>query len=266
MARTVPLPSGAAAPAAGGAPAAPPTTALPPAVGVEPRVMRNIARYHREHERHYTMIKMEQGADLARESNKLKVVADVWLGGGAAPSYGVDFSDPRYQAAGCDDLNALPAIPQIGILFMEGEKEPAEIRVMKSKLRGLGPALLGGGQWLSSKMDAAWQRESMLFAPGYIDVAYPRLMTVVTNWRGARGMLLAGRLIVMAAGILDSIDCTPAAVRANRRTSGARLRQAGWVLDCAAQLCAKSGAELSDNEVRWTVYGEFMDRLAASQA
>jgi hypothetical protein len=36
----------------------------------------NIAVYHREHERYYTVHRYERAAELAREANQLKVVAD----------------------------------------------------------------------------------------------------------------------------------------------------------------------------------------------
>src|SRR5262245_60891376 len=99
--------------------------------------MHNIATYHREHERYYTMSQLELAADLAREANRLKIVADAWLrrDGSADPGSGaVDYANPRFQAAGCPDLNALGAIAVIGVLFMEGEREPAEIRTLKGKL------------------------------------------------------------------------------------------------------------------------------------
>lgn len=57
----------------------------------------NIATYHREHERYYTVHKYEHAAELAREANKLKVVADTWLASGkAAPHYPeTDFDQPH---------------------------------------------------------------------------------------------------------------------------------------------------------------------------
>jgi hypothetical protein len=96
----------------------------------------NIATYHREHERYYTVQKYEQAAELAREANKLKVVADTWLASGKrAPLYPeTDFDQPAFRPAGCDDLNALSAIASIGILFMEGQGEPTEIRCSKRSL------------------------------------------------------------------------------------------------------------------------------------
>jgi hypothetical protein len=225
-------------------------------------VLDNIATYHREHERYYTWQKMEMAADVSREANRLKVVADVWLtDGGGAPSDATDFSDPRYQAAGCDDLNARSAIAGIGVLFMEGQGEPAEIRALKAKLRGLSFGLTSAGQWLGEKMDAAWEREAVLLTPELIDAAVPRFQTILTNWRGARDTLLVGKLFALAVDCLDRIDYTPAAIRRDRKTAGRFLRTAGWTLDLAARLLATSGAELAENDQRWTDYRDVLARV-----
>jgi hypothetical protein len=226
--------------------------------------MRNIATYHREHERYYTMSQLEAAADLAREANRLKIVADAWLGGAGATgptAGGVDHSDPRFQAAGCRDLNALPAIAAIGVLFMEGEREPAEIRVLKGKLMGIAMGLEGAGRWLAEKMDAAWKRESVLLTPGLVDAAWPRFQTIVTDWRGAREMELVGKLLGVAVECLEKIDFSPPAVRARREHSGKMLRTAGWVLDLAARLLARSAANLGENDEAWTRYLAVLEQV-----
>ncbi|MGH7644322.1 MAG: hypothetical protein ACREMR_01925, partial [Gemmatimonadales bacterium] len=217
---------------------------------------RNIATYHREHERYYTMNQLELAADLTREANRLKIVADAWLGGTgpAAPApAGVDYADPRFQPAGCPDLNALPAIAAIGVL-MEGEREPAEIRALKGKLMGIALGLEGAGRWLAEKIDAAWQRESVLLTPELVDAAWPRLLTIVTDWRGARDMELVGKLLAVAVEGLEKIDFSPAAVRESRESSAKMLRTVGWVLDLVARRLARSASSLGENDEAWTRY------------
>ena len=225
-------------------------------------VLYNIASVHREHERFYTMTQMATAAELSREANKLKVVADVWLEDGRpAPAGTVDWSDPRYQAAGCTDLNPLRAIAGIGILFMEGEGEPSEIRTLKLRLRGMAMGMQAAGQWLADKMDAAWERESILLEPTLIDAAWPRFHTIVTNWRGSRRTLLTGRLLALAVDCLDKIDFSPAALRRDKATAGRYLRTAGWVLDMAARVTAESGASLAENDAWWTEYRDVVRRV-----
>jgi hypothetical protein len=228
-------------------------------------VLRSVAAYHREHERYYTMNGLEQAAQMSRDANRLKVIADAWLGGAtSAPPTSVDYADPRHQAAGCEDLNALPAIAAIGVLFMEGEGEPAEIRTLRTKLRGTSLGFRSAGQWLADKMAAAWERERVLFSADLIDAAWPRFQTIVTNWSGARRTAVAGRLLELAEEFLATIEFTPAAVRRHRAASGQALRTAGWVLDLAAQLLAETAADLANNDPRWTEYRAILDRVAKS--
>lgn len=224
-------------------------------------VLRSVATYHREHERYYTMYGFERAAEMSRDANRLKVVADVWLRGPASPpTASVDYADPRHQAAGCEDLNALSAIASIGVLFMEGEGEPAEIRALRAKLRGMSMGFHGSGQWLADKMKAAWERERALFSPALVDAAWPRFLTIVTNWCGARRTMLAGRLLGLVEDVLATIDFTPAAVRQHRAAYGGALQTAGWILDLTAQSLAESAADLADNDPRWTEYRAVLDR------
>lgn len=228
-------------------------------------VLRSIATYHREHERYYTAHSLAQAAELSREANKLKVVADVWLSDQpAAPAPRADFADPRYRAAGCDDLNALRAIASIGILFMEGEGEPAEIRGLKARLRGMSMAMVASGQWLADKMEAAWERERVLLSPELIEAAWPRFQTIITNWQGCRTTALVGRLLALATDRLDRIDFSPAAVRSHRQRCGRDLRTAGWIIDLAARLLAQSGSALATNDLHWTEYRAVLDRFAGA--
>jgi hypothetical protein len=223
---------------------------------VDEATRRNIAIYHREHERYYSWRSMLDAADICREANRLKTIGSLWADEAPAAAPEADFSDPRMQAAGCVDLNALRAIAGIGILFMEGENEPAEITGIRQKLRAMGANWQRTGQWLAEKMDAAWSREFFLLEEGPRVAAESRFGIIVTNMRVSRQMSLSGHLLEAAADILGAIDFRPAAVRANRTTSGARLLQAAWMLDAVAQLVAREAADLSENEMRWTRYLE----------
>ncbi|MBS0219367.1 MAG: hypothetical protein JSR91_01375 [Proteobacteria bacterium] len=232
-------------------------------------VLRNIAAYHREHERYYTWNSATEAANMFREANRLKAVATVWLGDQSSPSLHLaagDFTDERFAAAGCNDLNALPAIGAIGVLFMEGEGEPAEIRALKAKLRGLGPAWHGSGDWLANKMAHAWLRESVMLRDDWAAAAEPRFGTIVANWCGSRQMALAGRCATIALQILEGIDLRPAGVRADRREAGRQLLEAAWVLDGVAQVIGRSALDLSENDRRWTRYLDFLTTLPAVEA
>ena len=216
----------------------------------------NIATYHREHERYYTVQKYEHAAELAREANKLKVVADIWLASGKlAPHYpDTDFDQPAFQPAGCDDLNALSAIASIGILFMEGQGEPTEIRMLKAKLGARGDGSVRAGEWLAGMMAAAWPREGLLLDDKFANAARPRYRTIATNWTGSLEMILLGRLLVLAVDKLTTIDFTPRALRAAPKQAGEKLVLAARIIEQAARLEATGGVELSGNDECWTDY------------
>jgi len=218
--------------------------------------MNNIATYHREHERFYTVYKLEQAVELAQDSNRLKILADVWLSDEVkAPNYGsTDFNDPAFKPAGCDDLNAISSIASIGILFMEGQGEPAEIRVLKAKLAARSAGSIQSGQWLADMMVAAWSRESVLIADDTVDAVLPRYQAIATNWTGANETIVIGRLLALANEYLGKIDFKPAAIRANRKLYGNHLLTAARILEMAMRLQAKSGVDLSGNDACWTEY------------
>jgi hypothetical protein len=237
-------------------PAMPAGTAGPPDMAI----LRNIASFHREHERYYTWHQANAAADLFREANRIKAVATTWLDDALPASLAGNFDDPRFTATGCRDLNAIRAIGSIGILFMEGEQEPAEFLALKGKLGSLAIHSARSGKWLADKMEQAWIREAWGLRDGWIAAAEPRFGTIMANWRGSRQVELAGRCATVALEIINGLDLTPAGVRGDLRRSGRRLRDAAWTLDCAAQVTARSAINLSENETRWTRY---LDEIAS---
>jgi hypothetical protein len=218
-------------------------------------VLHDIATFHRAHERYYTQHLSEAASDLYREANRLRIIADVWLAADEQPPRpDVDFGDARYRVAGCHDLNALAAIPAIGILFMEGEGEPSEIRALKGKLRAVSSAFQASGQWLAARIEPAWGREQSLMTVALVDAARPRFDTIATNWTGSREIVLSGRLLGIAASRLERGDFRPSAVRSARRAAGLDLLHTAWIVGMAAQLCARFAANLADNDRPWTAY------------
>jgi hypothetical protein len=157
-----------------------------------------------------------------------------------------------YAPAGCPAQNELDAIAMIGVLFMEGEGEPIEIKVLKGRLPALAGAWRRAGEWLGAKMEAAWDREQAMYAPELVAVAPQRFNTIVTNWRGSRERLLAARALEMALRVLESIPFEPAKIRADRAVLGRRLHETGEIVAAAAQLVTRTAADLADNDPAWT--------------
>src|SRR5215207_740729 len=84
--------------------------------------MLNMTAAHREHEKFYSVSPREQAVALQRHSRTLHALADRWTT--AEPSTRKPFSP--YEAA--SDLNAEAATQLDGVLFMEDDAEPVEIK------------------------------------------------------------------------------------------------------------------------------------------
>jgi hypothetical protein len=233
-----------------------------PGAGADLGVLKEVSYVHRQHARYHALHKYDNAQEIARDSHRLKALADLWMkGGGPKPRSDVDFTDPRYRAAPCSDINVPDAIPNIGFLFLEGFGKPPELTLFEARLKALAHDVGEFGASLLRSMDAAWVRESALFAPDRIDIAWTRLMVVISNWRAAHDSVLAAKLLTLAHGAMTKLDLTPAGVRADIRGAGRQLSAAAWVLDTAAQLCAFAGTGLADNNWRYTHYSEFLERV-----
>lgn len=243
----------------------PPDTPLPaagegaPAEAVAVAAQRNIAAYHREHERYYTTFQTERALDLYREGNKLKILAGVWLeppGPDRQPP--VDYARSEYHPVGSVDLNSRHAIGSIGVLYMEGpgETEPGEFVGMKNQLRGLAGASMRLGKWLTDKMHGAWRREQSVFGEGAPELGAARFVSISTNWLGARSMYLSGRVLSLGLALLARQDLSREGVRRDRAAAARIVLNAGWIVTMAGQVQAQSGLELSESDRSWTAFLE----------
>jgi hypothetical protein len=216
--------------------------------------MLAVARYHREHERFHSMNGLQQAAEIRRESNALKVLAERWFQAAEAPPSSIDYSDPRFQAAGCEDLNDRAAIATTGILFMEGESEPRELIQLKMKLLGVSEGLARTSEWLAEKMDAGWERESVLLTPALASAARARFMALKhTTLAGAKFGVVA-RLLRAALTALSAQELVPSAVRKDLRGMAQLLLTTSWLLDEAAGLLAEQASDVARSDPEWTEY------------
>ena len=78
--------------------------------------IRNLSRFHREHEKFYAQAPLQQAIGLQQASRVLKTLADHWAE--------VEPSSPRFENpyAGCEDLNETAYIQASGVLFTEGRR------------------------------------------------------------------------------------------------------------------------------------------------
>ena len=222
--------------------------------------VENLSRYHREHEKYYARAPLEEAAQLERTSAALKALAERW-----------STVEPRAPEAaspfaGAADLNDDRATDLAGILFMEGEGEPAEIGRIKRELATRAEDDDATGRWLERAMEAAWgAAEHLLDYPALADLLGERHRIVANDWRAASIARLIARHLDRSVAILKRIDFSPAALRADLaagRDSARYLYSATELIDRAADLAAQSATLVHENERRWRVFGDRVEALA----
>ncbi|MEU6934107.1 hypothetical protein AB0A05_33705 [Streptomyces sp. NPDC046374] len=216
------------------------------------QLIENLARFHREHEEYYAQAPLRQAGDLQARSRALKALADRW-----------SVTDANEQPstigfAGTEDLNAPGLTAESGILFMEGEGEPAEIQRLRREVGLLADDLEQTGVWLTGAMAQAWEMAGGLAAcPALADLLGERHRIVANDWQSAGLQVLVARLLRRALDLLARVDFAPAALRADLggvRTAPPYLFSASELLDRAADLMAESATLVHDNERRWRVF------------
>jgi hypothetical protein len=170
----------------------------------------NLSRFHREHEKFYGQAPLQSAIALQSAARTLKTLAGRW-------SEVEPASEPaRNPYAGCEDLNEPATIQHDGVLFMEGEEEPAELGRLKRDLAALGDDFASTGEWLGHAMESSWKSaEALLLQPGLADLLGERHRIIVNDWQAAALSTLVSRLVRRALEILEHVDFAPEAVRAD---------------------------------------------------
>lgn len=216
--------------------------------------VENLSRYHREHEKHYSAEPLETALRLQRFSRSLKALAERWRNAEPAEHPGPS------PFAGAEDLNDERAIEETGILFMEGEGEPAEISGMKAELETMATASERAGEWLAKAMEASWGvAEALLQRPEVADLLGERHRIIANNWQAAGFEQLIARMLRRSVTILERVDFSPAALRedlAGERQAVGYLFSAAELLDRAADLETEFAVLVHQNERRWRVFHE----------
>ena len=216
------------------------------------QAITNLAAFHRDHEKFYAAAPREQAVALQRHARTLQALADRWST--SEPSARASFSP--YE--GAEDLNDPAALQLDGVLFMEGEGEPAEVTRLKRDLRNVAEDLAGTGEWLATAMQASWDVAAVLVTiPELADLLGERHRIIANDWQAAGMSALAARTLVRATDILDHVDFSPAALRADlagSRVTPRWLYSAAELIDHAADLLSDSAGLVLDNERRWRVF------------
>ena len=214
----------------------------------------NLSRFHREHEKYYATSPRELAVTLQRHARTLHALGDRWST--STPSTRA----PLSPFAGAEDLNDSVALQLDGVLFMEGEGEPAEITHLIRDLRTAAEDFDATGDWLANAMQASWDVAAALIdIDGLAEVVGERHRIIANDWLAADMSALIARVLHRAADILDHIEFAPAAVRLDlagpRRLAGL-LHSAAELANHAADLASESAGLVNDNERRWRVFRE----------
>lgn len=219
----------------------------------------NLARFHREHEKFYSQAPLRQAGDLQVISRALKSLAGQWTV--ANPSEH-PIANPF---AGAEDLNPPGLVSESGILFMEGEGEPAEVKRMKLDLARVADGSEEAGAWLSQAMEKSWEVAGVLASyPALADLLGERHRIIANDWQSAGLLALVARLLNRALDLLGRIDFSPEALRADlggERRNPAYLYSASELVDRASDLLAESATLVHQNERRWRVFGDRVREL-----
>jgi hypothetical protein len=226
------------------------------------QAIENLSRFHREHEKFYSQAPLQRAREIQASSRALKALAAQWSE--AEPS-----EHPAANPyAGAEDLNPPGLAGESGILFLEGEGEPAEIAQLKRDIEEKATGCEQTGKWLSAAMEQAWGIAGALVQfDDLIDLLGERHRIIGNDWQAAGMNGLAGRFLRRSLEVLERIDFSPAALRvdlAGPRGNPPYLYTASELLDAAADLHSRSSTLVHENERRWRIFGERVRDLRAA--
>jgi hypothetical protein len=226
------------------------------------RAVVNLSAFHREHEKFYASAPREQAVALQRHARTLQALADRWST--VQPAHPEPFS----PFEGAEDLNDPAALQLDGVLFMEGEHEPAELARLKRDLRAVADDLGAVGAWLESAMQSSWSvATALLDIDELADLLGERHRIIANDWQAAHMSTLAGTVLTRAADILDRIDFSPAALRsdiAGEQVASKRMYSAAELVGHAADLLSDSAGLVHANERRWRVFHTRVQELVGT--
>jgi hypothetical protein len=235
----------------------------PPASGADALldIAANLSQYHREHEKYYSEAPLSDAIALQRVARTLIALAERW---GSAKPAAVPAPSPF---AGTPDLNDERAIETSGVLFMEGEGEPAEITRIKAELGTIAASSEQSGSWLAAAMEASWDMaEALLSYPRLADLLAERHKIIGNNWRNAATAQLVARCLRRAVAIMERVDFSPPALRgdlAGARSAPSYLYSAAELINHAADLSAASSVLTHENERRWRIFHQRLEQIAS---
>jgi hypothetical protein len=226
------------------------------------RAILNLSKFHREHEKFYASSPRELAVTLQRHARTLQAFADRWSE--VEPTKTTALSP--YE--GCEDLNSAVAIQLDGVLFMEGEGRPTEMAHLIRDLRVWAADQRSTGEWLATAMQSSWDMAvALIEIDGLSDMLGERHRIIANDWQAAHMNALMSRILDRAADILERVDFTPNALRADMaegRSSIGLMYSAAELVSHAADLCSDSAALVHENERRWRTFRERVKNIVGA--
>jgi hypothetical protein len=225
--------------------------------------MMNLTKFHREHEKFYASSPREFAVTLQRHARTLQALADQWSTTEASTRAVLS----PYE--GAEDLNSPAALQLDGVLFLEGEGRPAEISHLIRDLRNAAEDQKVTGEWLAKAMESSWAVAAALIEiDDLADMLGERHRIIANDWQAATMNSVQSHLMDRAADILEHVDFTPAALRADLadgQISTGLLYSAAEMISHAADLCSDSAGLVHDNERRWRTFRHRVGQVLAAQ-
>jgi hypothetical protein len=222
-------------------------------------VVSNLSKYHREHEKFYGQAPLKTAVEIQDASKTLKTIADRW-----SNLEQIEKAEGN-PYMGCEDLNEKAAIQHDGLLFMEGEGEPTELTQLKRKIRNISEDFDKAGAWLSNAMENSWAAAINLMKISTLEnVLGERHRIIINDWQAAHLSMLVTKLLDRALLILNQIDFNPTAIRedvSTRKRYPDLLYSASELLDRGADLSSEFAILVHDNERRWRVFRQRVNRM-----
>jgi hypothetical protein len=227
------------------------------------QAMMNLTKFHREHEKFYASSPREFAVTLQRHARTLQALADQWSTTEASTRAVLS----PYE--GADDLNSHAALQLDGVLFLEGEGRPVEINHLIRDLRTAAEDQKATGEWLAKAMESSWAVAAALIEiDDLADMLGERHRIIANDWQAATMNSVQSHLMDRAADILEHVDFTPAALRADLadgQVSTRLLYSAAEMISHAADMCSDSAGLVHDNERRWRTLRHRVGQVLAAQ-
>jgi hypothetical protein len=210
----------------------------------------NLSR-HREHEPFDASSPREPAVTLQHHARTLLALADHWSTTSARSGRSATSS----PYVGAEDPHSVAAVRLDGVLFLEGQGRPPQIAHLISDLRTFAKDQRGTGERLAQAMESSWKSAAALIPVGGLtDMLAQRHRIISRDWQAASMIALSSRILDRAADILEQVDFTPGALRADLAGGAVcigRLHSAAELVARAADLCSESAGLLHGSERPW---------------